>query len=383
MNYYSFNNKLHWSIHMYSRQFTQYILGFVFLVFSSFSHSLILTLDYDGASEVRITGQPWNWDSYGAETTMDASGNWFVNIETPDDEVAYNWIVGGETEFLIDNIKNMECQQDLADVRIISDLENYAVRIWRPGYIEVIDSYDACSDSNQNNGLSYFIVSDDDVRVNGCANSLDCPSNIVIPDTYSNRQLTSILEGGFSGSQISSVEVPGTIYSIPENAFSESAVNQVMLNKGISEIREYAFYGTQLTGLNFPETLIYIGSNSFSFSNINSIHFEGNRPDIEYDAFEGNDLGTVTYCSGATGWPGVSIDGVIPEPVHTCANSNVIYATFDIDQNGSVGALSDGLILLRYFFGLRGEGLIADVLADDATRTSAGDIEAYIESHMP
>ncbi len=89
---------------MCSRQFTQYILGLVFIVLSSFSHSLKLTLDYDGASEVRITGQPWNWDSNGAETTMDASGNWFINIETPVDEVAYNWIVGGETVFLIDNI---------------------------------------------------------------------------------------------------------------------------------------------------------------------------------------------------------------------------------------------------------------------------------------
>ena len=59
------------------------------------------------------------------------------------------------------------------------------------------------------------------------------------------------------------------------------------------------------------------------------------------------------------------------------------YTTFDIDQNGSVDALSDGLILLRYFFGLRDDALVNDVVSPDASTTSAADIEAYIESHMP
>jgi hypothetical protein len=56
---------------------------------------------------------------------------------------------------------------------------------------------------------------------------------------------------------------------------------------------------------------------------------------------------------------------------------------FDIDQNGSFDALTDGLILLRYAFGLTGDNLINGVISPDANRTSAADIEAYIESHMP
>jgi len=55
----------------------------------------------------------------------------------------------------------------------------------------------------------------------------------------------------------------------------------------------------------------------------------------------------------------------------------------DIDNDGSVDALTDGLILLRYAFGLRGESLISNVISNNATRTSVADIEAYIESHMP
>jgi hypothetical protein len=55
----------------------------------------------------------------------------------------------------------------------------------------------------------------------------------------------------------------------------------------------------------------------------------------------------------------------------------------DIDSNGSLDALTDALILLRYTFGLRGDNLIDGAIAYDATRTSAADIEAYIELHMP
>ena len=55
----------------------------------------------------------------------------------------------------------------------------------------------------------------------------------------------------------------------------------------------------------------------------------------------------------------------------------------DIDANGTVDALTDGLLLLRYLFGLTGDALLASAVAEDATRTSADDIEAYILSLYP
>ena len=55
----------------------------------------------------------------------------------------------------------------------------------------------------------------------------------------------------------------------------------------------------------------------------------------------------------------------------------------DIDGNDQVDALTDGLIVLRYLFGLEGETLITGAVATDATRTSAEDIEAYLETIMP
>jgi hypothetical protein len=70
------------------------------------------------------------------------------------------------------------------------------------------------------------------------------------------------------------------------------------------------------------------------------------------------------------------------------AEANVAYATAnghfgDIDGNGQADALTDGLMLLRYLFNLRGNALISGAVAGDATRTTATDIEAYIVSLMP
>jgi Ca2+-binding RTX toxin-like protein len=55
----------------------------------------------------------------------------------------------------------------------------------------------------------------------------------------------------------------------------------------------------------------------------------------------------------------------------------------DIDANGSFDALTDGLIILRYAFGLRGQSLIDDVISEDAMRAEAADIETYIETLLP
>jgi hypothetical protein len=51
----------------------------------------------------------------------------------------------------------------------------------------------------------------------------------------------------------------------------------------------------------------------------------------------------------------------------------------DIDSSGEVDALTDGLIILRYLFGLRGEVLVNGVTASNAQRSVAGDIESYLD----
>jgi hypothetical protein len=50
----------------------------------------------------------------------------------------------------------------------------------------------------------------------------------------------------------------------------------------------------------------------------------------------------------------------------------------DVDDNGVVDALTDGLIILRYLFGLRGEDLISNAIATDAQRSSAYQISSFV-----
>ena len=58
------------------------------------------------------------------------------------------------------------------------------------------------------------------------------------------------------------------------------------------------------------------------------------------------------------------------------------YAISDVDGNGGVDALSDVLILLRYFFGFRGDDLINGAVPENAIRTSSSDIEQYVLGYM-
>ena len=65
------------------------------------------------------------------------------------------------------------------------------------------------------------------------------------------------------------------------------------------------------------------------------------------------------------------------------ARSAQISGDWDIDGNGQVDALTDGLLILRYLFGLEGDALIKGVIAADATITSAADVEACFDTLMP
>ena len=281
-----------------------------------------------------------------------------------------------------------------------------------------------------NTEFTYNFI-DGGIEVTGCAET--CPSDLVIPEDID----------GFA------------VIKIGNSAFSSSNLATVIFPSNLQTIEKIAFYDNNLQYINFPFNLSYIGDSAFSINNISSIHFTGDRPHFDSDNtntngehFYLNFVNLITYCSGTTGWPGSSIkvmhretyqtDYVTPQLDDDC-DANIDEITWDFDQNGSVKALSDGLlflrhafgirgdsltsnvispdsllsyeevisnvegayqiadidnndavdpltdglILLRYAFGLRGDSLISGVISPDANRTTASDIEAYIESHMP
>lgn len=56
-------------------------------------------------------------------------------------------------------------------------------------------------------------------------------------------------------------------------------------------------------------------------------------------------------------------------------------ASLDVDGNGTRDALTDGLLVLRYLFALRGASLVDGVVGAGATRTTSTAIETYLRQH--
>lgn len=83
------------------------------------------------------------------------------------------------------------------------------------------------------------------------------------------------------------------------------------------------------------------------------------------------------------------IDGAIgPNALHTTPGAvtsflNSAGLALDIDDDGTVDALTDGLLILRYLSGMRGQPLIEGVVANGALRAGAQDIENYTASLLP
>ena len=65
------------------------------------------------------------------------------------------------------------------------------------------------------------------------------------------------------------------------------------------------------------------------------------------------------------------------------ASSSPAFASFnlDIDDDGKTDALTDGLLILRYMFGLSGENLTAGIIGADAERLDSDQIVTYLAAN--
>jgi hypothetical protein len=81
----------------------------------------------------------------------------------------------------------------------------------------------------------------------------------------------------------------------------------------------------------------------------------------------------------------VATDAVDTTSAEIQARTATLGTLADIDGNGNgdVSALTDGLLALRYLFGLTGDALISGVIASGATRTTSAEIEVHIKSLTP
>tara|TARA_B100001146_G_C16056628_1_gene380287 strand:- start:157 stop:660 length:504 start_codon:yes stop_codon:yes gene_type:complete len=78
-----------------------------------------------------------------------------------------------------------------------------------------------------------------------------------------------------------------------------------------------------------------------------------------------------------------SNDATRQDAVEITSYLNDAESELDIDGDGEAGALTDGLILIRYLFGVSGDALISGAVSENAQRTTAERIEAYISERIP
>ncbi len=65
------------------------------------------------------------------------------------------------------------------------------------------------------------------------------------------------------------------------------------------------------------------------------------------------------------------------------ANLDAAGLALDVDDDGEVKPLSDGLLIIRHLFGFEGDALVSGALGTAANRTDPDEIKAYIESITP
>jgi len=114
-------------------------------------------------------------------------------------------------------------------------------------------------------------------------------------------------------------------------------------------------------------------------------HIDIDRND-KYDALT-DGLLIIRYLFGLTGTPlangAIGTGATRTDPGDIALHASNIKPRLDVDGNGLTDAYTDGLLLIRYLFGLRGPALVSGAVGTGATRTTAAEIEQYIQSLMP
>jgi len=92
------------------------------------------------------------------------------------------------------------------------------------------------------------------------------------------------------------------------------------------------------------------------------------------------------YLNGLTGSAlsqGINTAGALRTDATELARYfETIRPMLDIDGNGEFNALTDGLLLVRYMLGVRGDTLVAGAVGNGATRFMA-QVQAYLASVLP
>ena len=132
--------------------------------------------------------------------------------------------------------------------------------------------------------------------------------------------------------------------------------------------------------LNSSDELITMESMANSEALIYNIDIDGNG---EFDALTDGllilrNLFGLTDSSLVSG--ALAADAIYVDSTEISTRINSLGLRLDVDDNGNIDALTDGLLILRYLFGLSGEALVTGVVAPNANRNAIDQIESYIST---
>ncbi|MBQ8472444.1 MAG: leucine-rich repeat protein [Bacilli bacterium] len=121
-------------------------------------------------------------------------------------------------------------------------------------------------DQLQNLGENEIVSAAETIYISGYAKT--CGSDVVIPKTINNKNVTLIEERAFSNKELTSVVIPNTVINLERLSFANNKLTSVIFeeNSSLKEIRIYAFTGDiqQITEVTIPNTVIYLDCNAFN-----------------------------------------------------------------------------------------------------------------------
>jgi len=141
--------------------------------------------------------------------------------------------------------------------------------------------------------------------------------DLIIPDKISGLPVTSIGDGAFFDSPLTSVTIPDSITNIGTAAFEQfyglvqPSLTNVMLGTRVSSIGDFAFYGCPLTSIAIPNSVINIGTGAFYYcENLVSVTIPASVTTIGERPFAG--CSSLTEISVSTNNPNyMSASGVL------------------------------------------------------------------------
>lgn len=121
----------------------------------------------------------------------------------------------------------------------------------------------------------------------------------VTVDLSKSQNLEFIGEKAFSLSAITSIDIPDSVTTIEQYAFSGCQnLAEVKLPKGLTEIAPYAFNNTAIESIEIPETVLSIGECAFRYCNLKKVVIPHSVKTIDKSAFSGSKSLTAVDISG-------------------------------------------------------------------------------------